>query len=568
MLFPLGVKSRGRSRASQEIPVFGAKHSFKFFLEAFDVVMTRASSDETPFVLSCAGPLALVRSDGQDCTPRNAKTCGVLAILARSSNAKRGRRWIEAKLWSDRGRTQASGSMRQALAELRRCLGPHSEGLIADRWNIALDPKIVRITFDAPPHELGRDLFEGLEVRDPAFAKWLSQERLGLSKHDISTAASTHAPLPQETKRTASDPISIQLSISNDPLSQSIVQQVSQNLDEMSQLRLLREIPGKPLPAEMTLFSSVQSDEASKVISLQLCSQTGEIVWTGSRMLGNDLENDLFGFSNDVTEAVLRATRHLPKMDPAESLRERALDELFSFDAKRLRVADSLLEAAHEMRPDPLVLAWRAFARMIMIIERTEVDTDTLRLEAEQMIRHALENRSSNPTLMALASQINMFLGVDLDGLELLARQAAERNSGSAMARMSVGTLALRSGDTDGARRMAQSALKSSGKGRLSHWTHMFCCLTEMSAGNFRLATLHAESALALAPSFRPPLRHLYALDLEAGRTSRARRLLAQLRQEDPDFSMRMIRETPEYPASTLRGSGLAIYRDVESEDM
>jgi hypothetical protein len=530
--------------------------------------MQSPSVGETPFVLFCSGPLALVRSDGHDCTPRTVKTCGVLAILARSTGGKRGRRWIESQLWSDRGRTQASGSMRQALVELRRCLDPHSEGLISDRWNVALDPNIVRVSHEASPFATGRELFEGLEVRDPAFEKWLSQERLGQGEQETLPPASTKQSLPQHTVTGTPDPISIQLSISDDPLAHSVAQQVSQNLDEMSQLRLRRDVPGGNLPAEMTLFSSVQSDEKTKVISLQLCSQTGEIVWTGSRMLGNGLENDLFGFSNDVTEAVLRASRHLPKMDPAETLRERALDELFSFDAKRLRVADSLLEAAHDVRPDPLVLAWRAFVRMIMIIERTEVDSDTLRLEAEQMISHALEKRSDNPTLMALASQINMFLGIDLDGLELLARQAAERNSGSAMARMSVGTLALRSGDTEGARRMAQSALKSSGKGRLAHWTHMFCCLAEISVGNFRMATLHAESALALAPSFRPPLRHLYALDLEAGRTSRARRLLTQLRQEDPDFSMRMIRETPEYPASTLRGSGLSVYRDVEDEDM
>ena len=84
------------------------------------------------------GVLSLNDDAGRDCTPRSNKARGIVALLALTPDRKRSRRWIEAKLWSDRGPDQASGSLRQALMDLRTSLGPAAGALQADREFVSL----------------------------------------------------------------------------------------------------------------------------------------------------------------------------------------------------------------------------------------------------------------------------------------------------------------------------------------------------------------------------------------------------------------------------------------------
>lgn len=118
---------------------------------------------------------------GRDCTPRGAKSRALLAMLAQTPGHRRPRRWLEARLWSDRGQEQASGSLRQALTELRKTLGPMAERLTSDRDCVALtdfrtdlmqDPAAARAALAQ-----GRELLEGIDIVDPAFKLWLAEER-------------------------------------------------------------------------------------------------------------------------------------------------------------------------------------------------------------------------------------------------------------------------------------------------------------------------------------------------------------------------------------------------------
>lgn len=117
---------------------------------------------------------------GQDRTPRGAKARALLALLARTPGHRRPRRWLEARLWSDRGQEQASGSLRQALTEVRKALGPLAERLTSDRDGVALagfgsdlaDPVGARQALAR-----GREFLEGIDVLDPGFNLWLAEER-------------------------------------------------------------------------------------------------------------------------------------------------------------------------------------------------------------------------------------------------------------------------------------------------------------------------------------------------------------------------------------------------------
>jgi hypothetical protein len=123
-----------------------------------------------------------VRDDlGHDLTPRGAKARALLAMLCRTPDHRRPRRWLEQKLWSDRGQEQASGSLRQALTELRRALGPLAFHLVSDRDCVGLEG--VDTDLIAEPEAAraairdGREFLEGIDIVDAAFLQWLAVER-------------------------------------------------------------------------------------------------------------------------------------------------------------------------------------------------------------------------------------------------------------------------------------------------------------------------------------------------------------------------------------------------------
>ena len=82
--------------------------------------------------LRLVGQFRLVDRLGVDRAPRGAKARAVLAMLVQVPEHRRSRRWLEARLWSDRGAEQASGSLRQVLVELRHAMGAESHRVCAD----------------------------------------------------------------------------------------------------------------------------------------------------------------------------------------------------------------------------------------------------------------------------------------------------------------------------------------------------------------------------------------------------------------------------------------------------
>lgn len=129
------------------------------------------------------GPFAIADDSGHSLTPRSQKAQAILAMLALSRRGSRSRVWLRDKLWSDRPEDQAAASLRQALLEIRKALGPARDVLLADKntvWldteRIILDVRDLRDSGDAS--ELASEhLLEGMDIRDPEFEDWLTLER-------------------------------------------------------------------------------------------------------------------------------------------------------------------------------------------------------------------------------------------------------------------------------------------------------------------------------------------------------------------------------------------------------
>jgi TolB-like protein/DNA-binding SARP family transcriptional activator/cytochrome c-type biogenesis protein CcmH/NrfG len=121
------------------------------------------------------------------------KAQGLLAYLALQPGKAVPREKLAGLLWSERGETQAQGSLRQTLTVLRKALAPvEPPALVIDRNSVALDPEAVEVDavrflqlIDAgDPDDLEAviglyqgDLLDGFAVRDPAFEAWLEAAR-------------------------------------------------------------------------------------------------------------------------------------------------------------------------------------------------------------------------------------------------------------------------------------------------------------------------------------------------------------------------------------------------------
>lgn len=120
------------------------------------------------------------------------KSRALLAILALSPNQQATRERICGLLWSDRGEEQARSSLRQALAVLRKELGPlAAEALVTRDDILALRPEAAEVdalrllqlaSGDADALRQAARLYGGqlladTSVRDPGFEDWLASER-------------------------------------------------------------------------------------------------------------------------------------------------------------------------------------------------------------------------------------------------------------------------------------------------------------------------------------------------------------------------------------------------------
>ncbi|WP_428483957.1 BTAD domain-containing putative transcriptional regulator [Rhodopila sp.] len=125
---------------------------------------------------------------GRTFLPRTRKTRALLAILAMATPKPVLRLHLAALLWSQREQEQARASLRQSVHELQDTLGYNwSHLLVADRHNLTLRgtglhidaASLTQPTRDMPDvlERFRVVLLEDLSGLDPAFDRWLDEER-------------------------------------------------------------------------------------------------------------------------------------------------------------------------------------------------------------------------------------------------------------------------------------------------------------------------------------------------------------------------------------------------------
>ena len=241
---------------------------------------------------------------GHDRTPRGAKARALLAMLACTPGHRRPRRWLEARLWSDRGQEQASGSLRQALTELRKALGPLAERLTSDRDCVAL------VQFGADLDDRlaarqalvqGREFMEGIDIVDPGFNLWLAEERQRVAAvlTEVEPAAQVQqSPVPF-TLRLAQLPEGTEAAVARD-LAAAIARLTAEYLlGETGR----RGLPGERLPGGLDLQLEGAWSEDRAYLKVRLVDMANQKTIWSQRLVASRVEESRNGPSAVVFEA-------------------------------------------------------------------------------------------------------------------------------------------------------------------------------------------------------------------------------------------------------------------------
>ncbi|MEL6585042.1 MAG: hypothetical protein AAFQ50_00045 [Pseudomonadota bacterium] len=508
-------------------------------------------------------------TDGTDVTPIRRKERGLLALLALSPGQRKPRNILKDKLWSDRSSVQASNSLRRALCDLRRFLGPAGAAVKSDRHDIWLTAafEIDR----GGGQDAGADLLEGLDVPDAEFEEWLRDLRQNDSGNvvmpqrrasnlrmtprisDASTLVTimpAAAPVgPEDTFLSAllMDTFSSRMKAEGDAEVHVGSEPTNQRISEA----------GAYLRLEV---ASVVNDGRWHVHLRAFMDRGRRFLWSGRFDLPLDFRvicdgTDLAAFVSTALANIFSSLRNLRTTSRSTYLTlHRTAHRLFTARRDDVAVAETELAALSSSSSAALALAWRAFALLTRALEFGE-DQNLLRDQAKCLIGEALILGQENPLVLALAAQVEIKLCNDLERGKHLATaslRACDQNPyalhAMSQAQLYEGAFGAAHDTALRARRMAE------GMSNAFCWD-MQVCLTALGIEDLATSEAAARSAHACNPDFRPALRYLTALNLIQSNRDRAVTYAAALAEREPGFVLSDLK-CPSYPMHTLRRAG------------
>lgn len=512
------------------------------------------------------GKLAVTGPDGADLTPAGSrKGLGLIAVVALAPDMRCTRAEVQALLWSDRTPAQQSGSLRQALAEVRRALGRWSAALGSDRAEVWLDPALVRLE---PQPDPALTLLQGLSVPDPAFEGWLRLQRRVAQSQPIEAfdpQGAQDTPLHKPRifiLRSPDQPANAAFATSlfADVLSRSLLEQFTVEICETT-ARVIQK--HKPTDYVFSAEALVEPGYTAFRVALEAGPRRRRLWFGHQRAPGPPTEDalDRDNLQRLVNEAVegyaeVLLTDQAPARDRlnASILGRTAVRQVFSMRPDLYPGADDLLDRAFCLDPRGIYLAWRVLLRIVQLVERHPVDAPAVAAEAVALARRAMEFEPLNSMVLAAASNVASLVESNPHAAVELAQRAVRLNRANPFGWDCLSTAALHVGKLEEAHVFAVKAQYLAGDTPFKHWYDMGRALTAT-------VTHRTDEALALAgaasvmPHFKPPLRYIAALHAHNGQTQAAHAALARLRALEPDFDPEMMERDPAYPVAALRRS-------------
>ncbi|MBY6089076.1 hypothetical protein [Maritimibacter alkaliphilus] len=509
--------------------------------------------------LDLVGHFRVTGPDGADCTPVSQKAQAVLALLATGGGLRRTRAWLQDKLWSESDREQGAANLRQALATIRRALGPHRDLLQANRVSVWLAAAQVELC-PAPAHWRGAAFLEGLDVPDSEFNLWL-QGRRG---EEGATPAAAAPPTPPQGWHVALlgwDGATAEAF----HLQSEFLAILTRNLSEYGEVRIGYDAP--EVPDAHTLVVEVRAAQAGgdAGISFRATARralSGHVLWTetarvggGSDFLSSD--SQLLGLAFRVQSALVQAIERDAGRENTGFLLGPVIAGVFSFRPDRVKQARAVLES-HEV-PDlaGTIMGWRAQTSIIELIERFEPDEQLCVEQGLEYAARAVEADTMNSMVLSAAANANVLLGWNAEAGSELASMSIRVNPSNPLSWIAYAIAALYADKPRMAKEAAQTAAKLAQRTHLYFWCEFHVGLSALQLNELDEACRSFETVAALAPEFRPPLRYLLAAYASRRDYERAGRVLARLRALEPDFTLEAFVSDREYPVTLARRLGL-----------
>lgn len=519
------------------------------------------------------GAFRVVRHDGVDFTPKGARARAVLAVLALSLRLTASRSRLADLIWTDRAPAQAFGSLRAALSEIRATFAPLPEAILsAAQSDVWLNSEAVHIDLINAPDlargELasGQHLLEGFPNQGEGFEDWLRLKRSWAAGEvdvpKLSTAVTAQTEVPPS--------LLLQVENSGSHLETFISGGICQNLFKQAQeyIRLKSVRQGEQTTggvavggAQCVVNTLVKGDQAH--ISMTIVEGgSGHEVWS-ERFTFRTSENELVDldaaslFAGEAAEVLANMSSKQGEFGRANLLTVSAAQSIFTFDLKKLQEAEIDLAEAEAIDPHPIRPALRAMLRATMSMEQLDLDLPKLKEESERLLISAREAGNRNALVLSIMADVEDLLFDREDRAFSLAERATFLNPGCGYAWGALGTLEMRRGNLGKAMDYTAKSRRMLARTAFYPWSEMRFSQAAFSGRRFEEAEQAAMNAWSHAPSYRPPLRQLYALNLKLGKEPFAEQLLLRLKRLEPDFSVERLLSDDDYPAVAIRRVGI-----------
>lgn len=526
-----------------------------------------------PLTIVLFGSFAVLGPDGTILTPRSQKVQALVALLATAKGFRRSRAWLQDRLWSDRAPKQAAGSLRQAILELKRCLGPHADALVTTRSTIELSPEFVALHPRPSAPRAEAEFLAGIDARDPEFEDWLREMR----QHFANRPATPAAPAPLRQVRramtlallgaeNADHDLNLLEAFFLDSVKQSVLE--SFDVDFVSGLPNADSAP-RPMADLLIRVQALQNMAGQRWLRATLESPTSlHCFWSESVELTDD---DAISKANmaslSLAHRLVSAFAHLAldeclgaaqaSVRESDFLAASALRKMFTMRAEEVDAAEALLTKAIEMDRRGLYHAWQAQVLSIRYVEQQSRDLAALRDASEAHVRKALEHEPQNSNVLASAANARLIFDGDTLQSAALAQRAVSSNRANPLAWFAWSNAGLYGGAIDSSYAAAVTAQALAARSSIEFWTAFQRSLTAAVRGQLSEALGYASLSSALAPSFRPPLRYMAGIACKLERLPVAARAFERLAEIEKDFSIERMVMDPAYPVSMMRRAEL-----------
>jgi len=499
------------------------------------------------------------------CTPKGMKESGLVALLAFSPQMHRSREWLQDRLWSDRTTSQAQGSLRRALSNLRKSLGPAADVVGSDRNSIWLETAQVEVQQTPPQPEA--EFCGSLTIKDPEFEDWRRDQQLQQDPPEEElfriqpSAPVQSAPRLRVLIQSLGEPDDRIEAFAMEHLSMLL----TKRLLTLGEIEIVTEGSGQA--EETSAFSTtieLRSHALGGWLSIHLRLLSGEhrsCFWADHLSLELDMaalmtRNELAPFVARAAGAIAHRLPQRQQSDLPRCLRvQRASELLFTGNRSRIDHGDLLLEKLQGEENDGMVSAWRSFAKLTQALEFGDFSPEVTQ-QALSLADDSLIDSRSNSVVIALASIVNMKLGSDFDYGFYLAKEAHGYCGDDPYALNALCQAHFFRSEYDQAYQLSKTARSVAAGLPNKYYWDIQACLAALGVGQLEEARDFAWQSHLRWPSCRPPLRYLVALSLLQGDWDAAQSFAAKLRRLEPGFDFSQLL-TEDYPVETLRRTGM-----------